>query len=110
MRTAAAPCPSFYRPWVFVKRRTSLTTVAALCLAFIAGMIVLRAVQVFGPTSEAEKERRTFDQAFDITRNRYVESDKTDPADLVHHAIAGMIDGLGDTARTASTSAPASAD
>jgi carboxyl-terminal processing protease len=80
-----------------VKLRPSAGSLAFLAAGFVLGLVALRLFDHFSPTSGTEDAIRTFSAALNVTHDRYVERDKTDPEELVHDAISGMIDGLGDT-------------
>lgn len=80
-----------------MKLRPSDKSLAFLASGFIFGLVALRLFDLLAPTTASEDALRTFSAAFEVTRDRYVEQDKTDPAKLVRDAISGMIDGLGDT-------------
>lgn len=75
-------------------RRVSWPT---LVLGLVLGVALTLLLPLLRRGDAASRERATFDQAYRIVRDRFVERDKTAPADLIHDAIRGMVEGLGDT-------------
>jgi carboxyl-terminal processing protease len=78
-----------------VSRRAARAVLPSLLLAFMLGVVATRLWDRFGPGRDLALA--TFEAAYQITRARYVEKDKTNPRDLVYNAITGMVQGLGDT-------------
>lgn len=62
-------------------------------LGALAALAVLLVISYTRDTSATA----TFDAAYRIVRDRYVRPEQTDPTKLVHDAIRGMVEGLGDT-------------
>lgn len=65
--------------------------------AFLAGVFAGRGCGAWSPSNEEQLALDTFRAAFRAVRDRYVDESQTDPSELVHEAITGMIEGLGDT-------------
>lgn len=69
----------------------------AMVVGFLMGVAVMRLVPLIGTSAADRQALATFEEAFRLTRSRYVDAGQTDARELVHDAISGMIEGLGDT-------------
>lgn len=70
---------------------------AWLLVGLVIGLLVARLPEYL-PTRGADAEAlRVFTEAYNLTRERYVDEDEAEPKELVYDAIRGMVQGLGDT-------------
>lgn len=80
-----------------MQRPSTATLALALAAAFLTGILAGRVYDNLTTSRQERQALATFRTAFEVTRDRYVDESQTDPSELVHEAIAGMIAGLGDT-------------
>ncbi len=80
-----------------MRPRFSRSSLFVLALGILIGVVAVRLWDLRGPSGAEASALATFRAALEITHDRYVEKDKTDPKQLVYNAISGMVQGLGDT-------------
>lgn len=68
-----------------------------LLAGLVLGILSVSAWDALRPRGPEDRALAAFRQAYELTRDRYVIAADADPQQLVHDAIRGMIDGLGDT-------------
>jgi carboxyl-terminal processing protease len=73
---------------------------AWLLVGLVIGLVVARLGDYLPARSADAEALRVFSEAYNLTRERYVDEDEAEPKELVYDAIRGMVQGLGDTAHS----------
>ncbi|MGD9889758.1 MAG: S41 family peptidase [Dehalococcoidia bacterium] len=71
-----------------------------LLIGLVIGVLAARAWELLPARGADAEALEVFTEAYELTRERYVDEDEAQPTELVYDAIRGMVQGLGDTAHS----------
>jgi carboxyl-terminal processing protease len=71
-----------------------------LVIGLVMGVLAARAWEFLPARGDDAEALEVFTEAYELTRERYVDEDEAQPTELVYDAIRGMVQGLGDTAHS----------